>query len=163
MEPRLVFWETEFKLPGTSWTISGYSRSAYRSGFYISGLNIMLDGGPQCFKKPEYIFITHTHGDHVAELPFTMIQDTIPLTDDDKIKLFCPEEATNEMRNYIMQLHNTNSLKDTKDVIKSYYIMNPVSAIYNKQRLTINKQLMLLETVSADHTIPTVVYGFSLI
>lgn len=163
MEPRLVFWKTEFKLPGTPWTISGYSRSAYRSGFYISGLNMMLDGGPQCFKNPEHIFITHTHGDHIANLAFTMIQDTIPITDDNKIKLFCPEEATTELKNYIMQLHNTNSLKDTRDTTNSYYIMNPVSAIYNKQRLTINKQLMLLETVAADHTIPTIVYGFSVI
>jgi len=55
----------------------------------------MLDGGPQSFKKPAHIFITHCHGDHIAELPFTMIQDVEG--DDSKINLYCPEEAKTEL------------------------------------------------------------------
>jgi ribonuclease BN (tRNA processing enzyme) len=31
--------------------------------------------GPQNFNKPSSIFITHTHIDHIACLPFTMIGD----------------------------------------------------------------------------------------
>jgi hypothetical protein len=91
-----------------------------------------------------------------------MIQDTI-CSEDSKIKLYCPEEASIELRKYITQLHNTNSLHDLSAIIDSTYIMNPISPKYNAQRILINKQLMLVETVSADHTIPTVVYGFSCI
>lgn len=161
MEPRNVFWKTEFKLPNTQWTLSGYSRSAYRSGFYVHGLNIMLDGGPQSFKKPDNVFITHCHGDHIAELPFTMIQD-VP-GEESKINLYCPEEAKGELRNYIMQLHNTNSLQDTSSMTDSYYNMKPLSSQRATQRVILNKQPMMLDTVGADHSVPTVVYGFSMV
>jgi phosphoribosyl 1,2-cyclic phosphodiesterase len=69
MEQKKVFWKTSFAIPGTPWLLSGYSRSAYRTGFFINGIDIMLDAGPQTFRKPGYIFITHTHADHIAELP----------------------------------------------------------------------------------------------
>lgn len=156
-----MFWKTEFKLPGTQWTLSGYSRSAYRTGFYVHGLNMMLDGGPQSFKNPDHIFITHCHGDHIAELPFTMIQDVE--NENVKINLYCPEEAKVELRNYIMQLHNTNSLTDTSAVTDSYYNMFPIPNVRSKRRTTINKQVMEIDTVGADHSVPTVVYGFSLV
>ena len=161
MDARVIFWKTEFLIPGTQWTLSGYSRSAYRSGFYVNGLNIMLDGGPQSFKKPDNIFITHTHGDHIAELPFTMIQDVSD--DSSKISIYCPVEASKELRNYIMQLHNTNTLTDTSQSTDSYYNMIGVSSSYNSFRLILNNQPILVEIVGADHSIPTVVYGFSVI
>jgi len=161
MEVREMFWKTEYKLPGTPWTMSGYSRSAYRTGFFLQGLNIMLDGGPQCFKKIDHIFITHSHGDHIAELPFSMIQD-IP-NEESKITLYCPAEAETELRKYIMQLHNTNSLKDTSAVTASYYNLVPIAQEHTIRRIYINKQLMELETVGADHSVPTVIYGFSVV
>ena len=159
MEPMQVFWKTEFKLPGTPWIMSGYSRSAYRTGFFIHGLNIMLDAGPQSFKKPDHIFITHCHGDHIASLPFTMICDK----NTEKITLHCPAEAEVELRKYIMQLHNTNSLTDSSATTASYYNLIPINQKHQIKRIHINKQLMELETVGADHSVPTVIYGFSVV
>lgn len=161
MEPRSVFWKTEFKIPGTPWIMSGYSRSAYRTGFFIHGLNIMLDAGPQSFKKPDHIFITHCHGDHIAELPFTMIYEIANV--ESKMTLYCPAEAEIELRKYIMQLHNTNSLKDTSSVTASYYNMVPINQEHTISRININKQLMEIETIGADHSVPTVIYGFSIV
>lgn len=159
MEPMQVFWKTEFKLPNTPWIMSGYSRSAYRTGFFIHGLDIMLDAGPQSFKKPDHIFITHSHGDHIASLPFTMIHDK----NMEKITLYCPAEAEIELKKYIMQLHNTNSLKDTSAVSSSYYNLVPINQDHSTMRVMINKQLMEIETVGADHSVPIVIYGFSLV
>jgi ribonuclease Z len=161
MEPRSIFWKKELVIPNTQWIISGYSRSAYRTGFYITGLNIMLDGGPQCFKNPNHVFITHTHADHIAEIPFTLINDIM----DEKSKptLYCPDEAKEYLKQYIMQLHNTNSLKDTSAVSDSYYNLVPIVQERAVRRLTLNKQLFELETVGADHSVPTVVYGFSIV
>ena len=52
MEARKIFWKMSYPIKKTpQWTISGYSRSAFRTGFYVNGLNIMLDCGPAMFQK----------------------------------------------------------------------------------------------------------------
>ena len=91
-----LFWERKKKIPGTPWEICGYSRSAYRTGFYIAALDMMLDAGPQNFNKPEHILITHTHIDHLACLPLTMIgeSETIPT-------IYAVSAAQQHIHNYI--------------------------------------------------------------
>jgi hypothetical protein len=42
LKAKMIYWQKKWKIPNTSWTISGFSRSAYRTGFYISELNLML-------------------------------------------------------------------------------------------------------------------------
>ncbi len=75
MEPRSVFWRTQWALPGApGWTLSGYSRAMFRTGFHVGGLNVLLDGGPQRHAPVAAAFITHTHGDHIASLPFTLLR-----------------------------------------------------------------------------------------
>ena len=56
LDVKKVFWMKSMKVPGTPWTIRGYSRSAYRTGFYIKDLDIMLDAGPQNYNNPKHIF-----------------------------------------------------------------------------------------------------------
>ena len=43
------FWQRMWTIPKTSWSICGYSRSAYRTGFYIKELNLML-GNKLCLQ-----------------------------------------------------------------------------------------------------------------
>lgn len=45
-----MYWQKDWQIPTTSWTIRGYSRSAYRTGFYIPELDMMLDAGPNARK-----------------------------------------------------------------------------------------------------------------
>jgi hypothetical protein len=52
-----IHWKTRWDIPGTPWSISGYSRSAFRTGFYIKELDLMLDAGPQNFNKPSHMLI----------------------------------------------------------------------------------------------------------
>ncbi len=164
MEPKKVFWKTEFLIPGTPWTMSGYSRSAYRTGFFINGLDIMLDAGPQSFKKPGSVYISHSHTDHFAELPLTLIQDIDVNDANSRISIYCPQEAIKYIREYIIKFHETNSVKDYdtfENKMEDFYNFIPVSPSRSTQRFITNKQIMVLETVAADHSIPTVVYGFS--
>lgn len=91
------------------WQVSGYSRSAFRTGFYVNGLNIMLDAGPQCFKKPDHIFITHSHCDHIANLPFTLIGEE---DGNHKYNLYGPKKAETKIKKYISSMFEANSLSD---------------------------------------------------
>jgi putative mRNA 3-end processing factor len=61
---RTSYWNKKLVLDKIKLTLTGYSRAAYRTGFYIPELGIMLDAGPQNFNKPSHIFITHAHADH---------------------------------------------------------------------------------------------------
>lgn len=181
-----IYWNTSSQIPGTPWSISGYSKCAKRTGFYVNGLNILLDAGPQCSKKLDHIFITHTHCDHIAELPLTVLHNQNIST-----IIYCPEHATQYIENYIQALFDANTMikkiknnqifdTDTMDSnttteLKSIQSMTPVdpkklkltivpiSNNRNTLRIIANNQKLEVETVGADHSIDTVVYGFSTI
>jgi ribonuclease BN (tRNA processing enzyme) len=54
-------------------------------------------------------------------------------------------------------------LKDTSAITASYYNLIPIKQEHTIRRIMINKQMMELETIGADHSVPTVIYGFSII
>ena len=105
-----VFWKKKYMIKNSpQWEISGYSRSGYRTGFYVNGLNILLDAGPQCFKKTEHIFITHSHGDHIANLPFTLIREE----DSNHVNnIYCPKKASGKIKKYISSMFEANAICD---------------------------------------------------
>lgn len=158
MEARQAHWKQKWRLPGTPWTITGFSKAAYRTGFYIPELDIMLDAGPQNFNKPSHIFITHTHGDHVASLPFTLIGDE---SSHHVFQIYAPSEAERHLRRYIAALFEVNALMDSEDM--------PVGEWYNfygcvdasSFRLDFNKSPFIVDVVECDHGVPTVSYCFS--
>lgn len=158
MEARKAHWNNAWKILKLPYTITGYSRAAYRTGFYIKELDTMFDAGPQNFNKPSHIFITHTHGDHIANLPFTMIGD-----EDGKhiFNLYAPKESTEHLKKYIKALFETNASMDLPDVDK-WYVLNPMMK-HIAFEAVLNKNKCLIEVFDCDHSVPTVSYGISII
>jgi ribonuclease Z len=153
-----MFWTRSMQIPGTSWTIRGYSRSAWRTGFYIKDLDILLDAGPQNFNLPSHIFITHSHGDHIAALPFTLIgypEETV-------VQIFGPSKAKPFIEEYIDKLFTTNDMSQPtpRNVIDGYYMYRPKNA-YETFDVTCNNTPLIVEVFKCDHCIPTISYGFS--
>lgn len=154
-----MFWIRELEIPDTHWNIKGYSRSAFRTGFYIKELDILLDAGPQCHSLPKHIFITHSHGDHIAELPFTLIgypKDVV-------VKIFGPEKAKPFIQDYIDKLFTTNDMNPhptPRSIIDGYYVYNGKTAndMFN---IVCNKADIIVQVFRCDHCIPTIGYGFS--
>lgn len=159
MEPRKVFWKKKYIIKNSpQWQISGYSRSAFRTGFYVNGLNIMLDAGPQCFKKPEHIFITHSHCDHIANLPFTLIDEE---DGNHKYNLYGPKKAENKIKNYISSMFEANSLSDNIP-IDDWFTYNGLEKKDKKISVVTNKNKLDVEIIKCHHNIPTISYGFGL-
>lgn len=131
-----------------------YSRSSFRTGFYIPELKIMLDVGPQNFNKPYHIFITHTHIDHTAGLPLTLIGDE---KGDHVFNVHIHGDATTYVKNYIDSMFSCNAMTkiDTSQWYKMHtrYPGDVFKAVFNKQKYEI-------EVFECDHSIPTVGYGF---
>jgi len=66
-------WKHREPLFGTHFTISGHSRAAERTGFYIPELSLLLDAGISTFHSPLIVAITHCHADHCIGLPGILI------------------------------------------------------------------------------------------
>ena len=157
MEARKVFWKKVDTIPGTPWTISGYSRSAYRTGFYIKELDLMLDAGPQLFKKPKKIYITHTHSDHTAELPYTTIGDA---EGDHVFEICIPEKAIPFMKAKINSSFSCNAMENIS--LDSSFDYKGLSGT-GTFRTVMNKNQVEVFHFDCDHPIPTVSYGFSIV
>lgn len=149
-----------WSLPKTAWTITGFSRAAYRTGFYIPELQILLDAGPQSIShtNPKHIFITHTHGDHIAALPFTMIVDS---NANHKFQLYAPEEAEYHLRKFISSLFEVNSLKSREELcVDDTYTYNGFGKP-STIRINCNNTILDVDIVLCDHSIPTLSYCFN--
>lgn len=151
-----IYWKKEWKIPGTEWIIRGYSRSAYRTGFYIPQLDIMLDAGPQNFNKPSHIFITHTHIDHVACLPLTMIGD---IHGDHVFEIYGPGEAEKYIHDYISSMFSLNAVEQVLECRNWYNYHSQ----YSKEFFPIkcNGKSIQVNIFQCDHRIPTIGYGFT--
>jgi ribonuclease Z len=147
-----VFWEKIFKIPKTSWTIKGYSRSAYRTGFFIPELSIMLDAGPQCFSQPNWVFITHTHIDHIACLPLTMIGYERGV----ELNICAPLKAKEYIGNYISSMFSLNAMSA---INTDWYIYHGLEC-GNSFRLSTKKTKLQVNVFKCDHALPTISYGF---
>ena len=158
MEARTAHWKQQWRMPGTPWRITGYSRAAYRTGFYIPELDIMLDAGPQNYNRPSHIFITHTHGDHIASLPFTLIGDE---NSEHINQIFAPVETERHLRKYIASLFEVNALMDEVDMpVREWYQFHGCDES-STFKLAFNKSPFIVDIVLCDHGVPTVSYCFS--
>lgn len=155
LEIKVVYWQKNWKIPGTSWQICGYSRSAYRTGFYIKELNLMLDAGPQNFSKPDNILITHSHIDHICCLPLTMIGD---VHSGHVFHIYGPSQAKKYINNYIKSMFEVNALVNIDDMPwYKYHGLFPNESF----KTTMNNTDLEIAVFECDHSIPTISYGIS--
>ena len=61
--------ERHFLNNPSKWSIQGTSKAGERTGFLLSPLKIILDGGVTSSIKPLAVFNTHSHCDHTLALP----------------------------------------------------------------------------------------------
>lgn len=152
-----LFWNGPvWNILNTPWEITGYSRASYRTGFYIKHLDLMIDAGPQKTGNPKTILITHCHGDHIANLPFTLIENN-----DNKNKkmtnIYVPEKSKNRLYNYVNSMFSANYSCDFKGKIANF---NSIKGgdIFD---ITTNNTNIRIEVFTCTHDIPTVAYGIS--
>lgn len=155
LELKVIYWRKSWKIPGTPWSICGYSRSAFRTGFYVPELNMMLDAGPQSFNKPDNILITHSHIDHLACLPLTLIGEA---NSNHTFHIYGPSQAKKYIDKYIKSMFEANALVDIDEIPwYRYHGLFPQESF----RITMNKTDLEIVVFECDHSIPTISYGIT--
>jgi len=135
MKPHFIEDCPKYILKGTSWSLQGFSEAGNRTGFYFSGPNILLDAGVNTYKNPSAIFITHSHTDHVQNLP-----PVIQGPDRKKsIPIYVPPNSADRIDSYI----------------KSYYALdhgdfNDNLPNYNIYKIDENTPLVLSGNIRVD-------------
>ena len=115
----------------------------------------MLDAGPQNFNKPSHIFITHSHSDHVAELPFTLYGEE---EGNHIFNIYGPTKSRKYITEYIQAMFDM-SIMDRAPV-QDWLTFSELTNS-DKLRLNVKNNEILVEIIDCDHGIPTISYIFS--
>ena len=156
MNPLYRVWEDRepHKIKNTNWTLSGFSIAGYRTNFYISELDLMLDAGISANYHMKNILITHNHSDHIASLPFHLYNTC----NDNKIKIFCPNQAKDYLIDFIDSMFKASYQTKILFENKPYTIQGVDSG---EEFIITNKDKLLIKTFQMDHSIDSVGYGIS--
>lgn len=140
--------------------MKGFSIAALRTNFYIEELDVMFDAGTSGYMSPDHMFITHTHGDHIANIPFHILSPKLGK----KIQIYIPRESVDVLENYISGLYKANDHGNPSATDEHYYSRNyniiGVS-VGETLNLEIKGRVFAVEVIRCYHTTFCVGYGFS--
>ena len=87
-------------------TISGYSRSNYKTGYLIQPFNIYLDCGAESPIPPNLICISHGHLDHISALYSLLINSS-------KCTVLLQDSIKGNVQNMLNSMSSLNNGKNT--------------------------------------------------
>jgi len=151
-----LFWEKQLILPingGPLLTLSGYSRAADRTCFYIKELKLFLDAGLSSYASPSHIFITHTHTDHSFNLPML-------LTGSRDAKVYVPADSKDLISHFVKITFCLNENNLNAPYREDWYSLigvedGSVFDIVGKGKDLIVRSYLL------DHTVTSFCFSFS--
>jgi ribonuclease Z len=146
----------KWKIPGTDWTLQGYSVAGERTGFMVNPIKLFLDGGMNSYKKVDNLLLTHSHSDHSFNIPcLAMGRDSI----ENKPKIYCPIEMTEPLK---LLCRASQSLNDCVSLIKEEQIRYSSVKSGDNFSIKLNKNNFIkINVFDCCHTVPTVGYLIS--
>jgi ribonuclease Z len=154
------------QIPNTQLTLKGFSIAALRTNFYIPELGVMFDSGLSGSMSPDYIFITHGHGDHSANIPFHLLSST----ELNRVQVYVPENDMPNSAGVIDKCHVGNMLRmyinglyclscnTTEDKLRIGSVYDLHIAQVGRLGLYIKNKIDV-EVIKCDHSVPCVGYG----
>ena len=144
-------WRT-WTIPGTGLTLTGYSRANDKTFFHIPELNCCLDAGLCEGRQPEKVLLTHTHGDHVADLEFLAGRAQ-------GADIYVPRDTLGYVERYILARRELNHAAPFDPSLAAETRLHPVEA---GDTLSVGKRdAYQVEVFDCIHKVPCVGYGFS--
>lgn len=135
------------------YTLQGFSVAGFRTNFYIKELSLMFDAGLCSNFNATHIFLTHSHCDHIMNLP-SHLMTKLSI----QRKIYCPKSAVEHIDAYIRSLFvATNGGKDT------WHRRNHTTVgieNYDFFDIVVKNQRLIVEVIKCDHSVYSVGYGF---
>lgn len=143
-------WKT-WTIPGTRLTVTGYSRSNDKTFFHLPELKCCIDAGLCEGRRPDTVFLTHTHHDHAADLEFLAGKET-------GVDIYAPAEAVGYIDAYLRAKRELNHIaaydpKLAGDACRLHGVTAGDPFAFGKQ--------YRVRVVPCVHKVPCVGYAFS--
>ena len=143
-------WKT-WPIPGTTFTLTGYSRANDKTFFHIPELKCCIDAGLCEGRQPATIFLTHTHNDHVADIEFMVGRAG-------GVDLYVPETAKPYVERYIRSRRELNHVAPFRPELASELRLHGVGG---GQELSLGKRgAYRVRVFECVHKVPCVGYAF---
>lgn len=135
-----------WKFPNAQITLTGHSRAAEMTAFFLPELNWFLDAGIAQDQEPDKVFITHGHLDHSLMIPKLFNRRS-------KLDIYAPKDVCPYLAKYLESGRNFNDCGDQLTPEKwSIHEVVPGD--------TIELGRHKVEIIRCVHTVPSVGFGF---
>lgn len=142
-------WKT-WRIPGTEFTLTGYSRANDKTFFHIPELRCSLDAGLCEGRQVDTVLLTHTHHDHVKDLDFLASR---PGTD-----IYLPAESVANAEAYIRASAELNHGADFDPALAGGHRLHGVR---QDDEFTFGRRGHHVRVVRCEHKVPCVGYAVS--
>jgi ribonuclease Z len=143
-------WKT-WTIPGTNLTVTGYSRSNDKVFFHLPELRACIDAGLCEGRRPDTVFLTHTHNDHAADLEYLSGKET-------GVDLYAPAEACGYIDAYVRAKRELNHVAAYDPALAGPCRVHGVTG---GDTFDLAKGRYRVRVVSCVHKVPCVGYAFA--
>jgi len=137
-----------WRIPGTEFTVNGYSRAGDKTFFHIPELRCALDAGMAEGRRVDTVLLTHTHHDHAKDLDFLARPDT---------DVYLPADALPYAENYVVAsaVLNHGAGYDPR------YTAHRLHGVRDGDEFRFGRRGHHVRVVGCDHKVPCVGYAVS--
>ena len=149
-----------YEINSKKWFLKGWSRAGLKTGFILYPFKILFDCGIYTSSKPDVIFLTHQHVDHVQAIAHICTRhkptiSTIYLPEQSIKYITQYERAISELSN--PECENLTDIQILNEQKMKLIPLNPLDII----DLNVAGQDLQVEVLKAYHDVQSNGYGFS--
>ncbi|MGK5672180.1 MBL fold metallo-hydrolase [Micromonospora sp. URMC 106] len=143
-------WKT-WRIPGTSLTLTGYSRANDKTFFHIPELRCSLDAGLCEGRQVDTVFLTHTHHDHAKDLDYLA-------TNPAGVDIYLPAQAVPYVESYLRASAELNHGAAFEPALAKGHRLHGVR---HDDEFTFGRRGHQVRVVECEHKVPCVGYAFA--